>query len=317
MENKSFRTVIKTTSEKNKIDYASNIVLFGSCFSENIGNKLRYFKFHELTNPYGILFNPIAIETAINECVNNKRYTKDDLFFHHEQWHSFQHHSDFSDTNSEIVLENINTQIAHTHKELKKATHLIITLGTAWIYEHLEKNKIVANCHKVPQKKFLKKLTPIDGIKESLENIKMNLQRINPLITVIFTISPVRHLKDGMIENSLSKAHLLSAVHQVSDSKTFYFPSNEIMLDDLRDYRFYKSDMVHPNETAIDYIWKVFKETWISNQTEKLQKEIVIIQKGLSHKPFNTNSLAHKSFEDNLRLKIKNLKEKYNIIFNK
>lgn len=315
MENLSFRTVLKPKPEKNTIDYSSKIVLIGSCFSENIGNKFRYFKFDELTNPYGILFNPIAIETAIKECVVQKKYTKDNLFYHNEQWHSYHHHSDFSGSNASTVLENINTNIQKTHQALQKATHILITLGTTWIYKHIESNKTVANCHKVPQKEFQKKLLSVEEILQSLQNIKKHIQTINPASTIIVTVSPVRHLKDGMLENSLSKAHLLTAIHQVTDLQTYYFPSNEIVLDDLRDYRFYEKDMVHPNEIAIDYIWNIFKNTWISNKTENLQKEIDVVQKGLLHKPFNPNSAAHKSFKEKLTHKIKKLKDSDQINF--
>ena len=315
MENSSFRTRIKTNIATNKIDYASKIILFGSCFSENIGEKFRYFKFDARTNPYGILFNPIAIETAINECVAKKTYTKEDLFFHNEQWHSYAHHSDFSATEPEIVLKKINDSIQETHQQLKSATHIILTFGTAWVYEYLESKMTVANCHKVPQKEFKKKLLTIEEITQALQNIKKQVLDIHPEITIILTSSPVRHIKDGIVENALSKAHLLAAIHSATDAQTSYFPSYEIVLDDLRDYRFYEKDMVHPNETAIDYIWSIFKRTWMASKTEKLQKEIDTIQKGLLHKPFNSSSKAHKLFKEQLALKIKTLEEDNHIIF--
>jgi hypothetical protein len=315
LENLSFRTAIKLNPEKNKIDYQSKIILFGSCFSESIGTKFRYFKFNELTNPYGILFNPIAIENAVRECVLQKEYNQQDLFFHNEQWHSYKHHSDFSNADATVVLKKINNRIQETHEQLKNATHLILTLGTAMAYEHLKSKQIVANCHKVPQKKFQKKMLTIEEIVESLQNIKKKIHVINPSITLVLTVSPVRHLKDGMLENSLSKAHLLSAIHQVTDLQTSYFPSNEIILDDLRDYRFYEKDMLHPNEVAIDYIWNIFKNTWISSKTEILQKEIEHIQKGLLHKPFNPSSDAHQLFKEKIAIKIKILKDSYHISF--
>tara|TARA_B100000809_G_scaffold193813_1_gene192853 strand:- start:4088 stop:5035 length:948 start_codon:yes stop_codon:yes gene_type:complete len=315
LENLSFRTPIKTNTEKNTIDYSSKIILFGSCFSENIGNKFRYFKFDALTNPYGILFNPIAIENAIRECVAQKEYSKEDLFFYNEQWHSYKHHSDFSNPDYTLVLKNINNRIQETHQQLKSATHLILTLGTAWVYEHLKNKQVVANCHKVPQNEFQKKILTMEEVTGSLQRIKKQIQAINPTTTIVLTVSPVRHLKDGMIENSLSKAHLLSGIHQVTDKETSYFPSHEILLDDLRDYRFYEKDMVHPNEVAIDYIWNVFKNTWISKKTEILQKKIDSIQKALLHKPFNPASEAHKLFKEKLVKKIKSLNESFSISF--
>ena len=316
MSDQNFRTVLKTTEQKNKIDHASNILLFGSCFSENIGQKLAYFKFKEHTNPYGILFNPIAIETTIRECIQKKIYTKNDLFFHNERWHSFQHHSDFSDENPDTILKNINASILEANENLKKASHIIITLGTAWVYEQKSNGIVVANCHKVPQKQFSKKIIPVTGIVQSLQNIQKIISETNPSSTIIFTVSPVRHLKDGMIENSQSKAHLLAAIHEtIQQQNSFYFPSYEIMLDDLRDYRFFKRDMLHPNEIAIDYIWEAFKKTWIHSSTEEILKTINTIQKGLTHRPFNPNSEAHQKFLIQLQLKMDTLQKKYKIDF--
>ena len=315
MENLSFRTPIKIKPEENKIDFKSKIILFGSCFSENIGNKFRYFKFDEITNPYGVLFNPVAIENAINDCIHCKTYTKKDLFFQNEQWHSYNHHSDFSSMDVNHILSKINGNIQEIHQQLQNTTHLIITLGTAWVYQHIKTDKIVANCHKVPQKEFHKKLLSVNDIRKKLTSIKNNIFSLNPSINIIFTVSPVRHLKDGMVENSISKAHLLTAIHDTLDKNTNYFPSYEIVLDDLRDYRFYEKDMVHPNETAIEYIWNIFKNTWITGKTEKILKEIDVIQKGLLHRPFNPNSDAHKKFKANLLIKIKNLKDSSDIIF--
>lgn len=315
MDNDIFRTSIKLKEEKNQVDYSSNIVLFGSCFSENIGKKLDYYKFNASTNPYGILFNIAAIEKAIIECIDKKTYSENDLFYYNELWQSFNHHSDFSDVSSTRVLKKINNSIQKANNDLLEASHIIITLGTAWVYEKIDSKLVVANCHKVPQKEFNKKLLSIEEISNSIEKIKSLLLSFNSKINIIFTVSPVRHLKDGMLENSLSKAHLLSAIHKNLDQKTFYFPSYEIMIDDLRGYRFYNSDMVHPNEVAINYIWNSFKKTWISDHTLAIQKEVAIIQKGLQHKPFNPSSEAHIKFKKTLDLKIENLSKLRKIYF--
>jgi len=314
LSEQNFRTLLKIKGQKNKIDYKSNIVLFGSCFSENIGDKFSYFRFNQLTNPYGILFNPKSIEIAISECVQKKQYTEENLFFFNEQWHSYQHHSDFSNSSLYAILNNINATILVTYEKIKQASHIIITLGTSWVYQTKEKETIVANCHKVPQKQFSKKLLSVPEISKSLDALKKQILKINPSVIIIFTVSPVRHLKDGMIENTLSKAHLLTAIHQeTNDLNSFYFPSYEIVLDDLRDYRFYEKDMLHPNETAIDYIWEVFKKTWVHTTTDSLQKEIDIIQKGLKHRPFNPKSISHEKFRNQLQSKIENLKKTHNI----
>lgn len=315
MEKTTFRTQFNTNPEKNQIDYSSEIVLFGSCFSENIGNKLDYFKFNSTTNPYGILFNPIAIENSIAECVTNRRYTKEDLIFHNELWHSFNHHSDFSDMDYNVVLNNINTSIKKTHEQLKTASHILITLGTAWVYHYLESQLPVANCHKIPQKKFTKKILTVEDIEHSISIIKKAVLKLNPDAIFIFTVSPVRHLKDGMVENTLSKSHLLTAIHKSLDNKTNYFPAYEIMMDDLRDYRFYSDDMLHPSKIAINYIWDIFCSSWLSKNIDHIKKEVSIVQKGLSHRPFNPDSKNHKEFANQLKDKITKLSKNHNIIF--
>ncbi len=304
MENLSFRTKSQYIEETNQIDYSSQIVLFGSCFTEKIGEKLDYLKYKSSTNPYGILFNPISIENAILECIENKNYTEKDLIFHEEYWHSFNHHSDFSSMESKLVLEKINSSIKKAHCDLKNASHIIITYGTAWVYEYLDTKTKVANCHKIPQKKFAKKLISPEEIEKSISSIKEAIKKLNPNSTVIFTLSPVRHLKNGMVENSLSKACLLTAIHKSIDKSSRYFHAFEIMMDDLRDYRFYSDDMIHPNALAVTYIWSVFKEIWISKKTNETSRRIEDIQKSLNHRPFNTQSKEYNKFKEKLTKKI-------------
>ena len=290
---------------KNLIDYKSNILLIGSCFSENIGNKLAYYKFQSLQNPIGILFHPKAIENFVTDVINERVYTENDLIFENERWHNFNAHSGLSSSDKNEILNNLNTAISSTNKKLKEASHIIITLGTSWVYRFIESDKIVANCHKIPQKKFLKELLSIDEITESLEALIALVKSVNKNATLLFTVSPVRHLKDGFTENQQSKSHLIAAIHNVIEprKKTHYFPSYEIMMDELRDYRFYAEDMIHPNKTAINYIWNRFSEVWISEKSLSIMKEIETIQKGLSHKPFNVNSELHKQFLKNLESK--------------
>lgn len=256
-----FQTHIPLKKQKHHlINYNSKLLLLGSCFSENIGNKLSYYKFQTQQNPFGILFHPKAIETFIAKVINEEMYTENDVFFHNERWHCFDAHSVVSSTSKEELLNTLNTNINSTYQHLKNTSHIIITLGTAWIYREIATDTLVANCHKIPQKKFLKELLTVEEVSESLEAINSLIKSINPETTIIYTVSPVRHIKDGFIENQRSKAHLLSAIHQVVESRnnTHYFPSYEIMMDELRDYRFYAEDMIHPNQTAIDYIWEKF-----------------------------------------------------------
>ncbi|MGB5363048.1 MAG: GSCFA domain-containing protein [Aureibaculum sp.] len=308
-----FRTEISIQKENHLIDYDSDIILLGSCFAENIGDKLSYHKFNSLVNPYGILFHPIAIEKAITQSINQIKYTKEDLYFFNELWSSFNHHSKFSSINSENILSKINKGIANFNLRLRSASHLIITLGTAWVYRFIEKDKIVANCHKIPQKKFTKELLSIDDISESLEAIITLIKSVNKNISVILTLSPVRHLKDGFIENSLSKAHLLSAIHEVINikEKIHYFPSYEIMIDELRDYRFYDEDMLHPNSMAIKYIWDKFRNSWMSEKTVKLSNKVENLQQSLAHRPFHPESKQHQAFLKSIKDQISSLNKQY------
>ena len=301
---------------KNLIDYNSKVILLGSCFSDNIGKKLRYHKFQSVLNPFGILFHPKAIESVIKNAITKKEYTEEDVFFFNERWQSFTTHSKLSASSKEEALNQLNQASALINTALKSSTHIIITLGTSSVYRFLASGKIVANCHKVPQHKFKKELLPITEINKSLSSIISLVRKVNPNINFIFTISPVRHLRDGFIENQQSKSHLISALHQIIkiQKNIFYFPSYEIMMDELRDYRFYKEDMIHPNQIAINYIWEKFYENWLSDEAIDLKKQVIKIQRGLEHKPFNTDSNEYREFLSSLQKKIKALKKKYSHI---
>ncbi|MCB4799426.1 GSCFA domain-containing protein [Neotamlana laminarinivorans] len=302
----------------NLINYHSNILLLGSCFSENIGDKLEYFKFKNFQNPFGILFHPIAIEVLITDALNNKIYTDNDVFFHNEQWHCFNAHSKLSNTSKEELLNKLNLQLQNTKIQLQTASHIVITLGTAWVYRLIENNSIVANCHKIPQKNFKKELLSVQNVSESLQNIINQIRTINKDSSIIFAVSPVRHLKDGFIENTRSKSHLISAIHHVINvqsankiGSTNYFPSFEIMMDELRDYRFYNIDMLHPNQLAINYIWENFKQVWINEKVYSVINEVDKVQKSLQHKPFNENSESHKKFLEKIKVKIEAIQSQY------
>lgn len=308
------QTKIKFSKQThNLINYKSNVLLIGSCFSEHIGNQFSYFKFTTSQNPFGILFHPKAIEKFITNSINQKVYDENDVFFQHDRWHCFDAHSKLSSPNKEELLSNLNRAISTTQKTLKQASHLVITLGTSWVYRFLEADSIVANCHKIPQKKFTKEILTVDEISESIEAIISLVKSINPSIHFIFTISPVRHLKDGFIENNQSKSHLIAAVHDVLDpiKNSHYFPSYEIVMDELRDYRFYSEDMIHPNKTAINYVWDKFSNNWIDDNAFDTMQKIDSIQKRKLHKPFNENSPAHLSFLEKLNSDIKLLQNNF------
>lgn len=299
--------------QHNQIDYNSKIMLFGSCFSENIGEKFKYFKFESSINPFGILFHPLAIENLITRAINKDYYSEEDLCFHNEQWSCLDSHSKLNKTSKVELLAILNSQIDETYNQLKSASHVIITLGTSWVYRLIESDKIVANCHKLPQKKFLKELLSVEEISESLEAIISLVKSINPEVSFLFTVSPVRHVKDGFVQNTQSKSHLLAAIHQVVEPRNqlYYFPSYEIMMDELRDYRFYNSDMLHPSEIAINYIWEKFKNVWLSSDALNISEVVAAIQAKKAHRPFNPNSQAHQAFLAKLQIEIENLQMIY------
>ena len=270
-----------------------------------MGKKLEYFKFQNFLNPLGILFHSLAIENLLTNAINQKKYTEADIFFLNEQWHSYEAHSKLSNVSKDELLNNLNESIKSTHLQIKNSTHIIITLGTAWVYRHLESDIIVANCHKVPQKQFVKELLSVEEVSESLQAIASLIRIVNPKTAIIFTVSPVRHLKDGFVENTQSKSHLIAGVHKLIEPRNHihYFPSYEIMMDELRDYRFYDDDMVHPNTAAINYIWERFQESWIAKEALKTMDEVDSIRKGMHHKPFNKESEAYRQFLQDLRSK--------------
>lgn len=310
------QTHIPLVRAQNQIGYQSQLLILGSCFAENIGNKIEHFKFQSLSNPFGILFHPLAIEKLILKSIRIETYTEDDVFFLNERWHCFDAHSDLSDPSKENLLKKLNAALDQTYQQLAKATHIFITLGTSWVYRKTETDAVVSNCHKVPQKEFSKKLLSIEQIKDSLENSVEAIRTINKNTQVVFTVSPVRHLKDGFIENQRSKSHLIAAAHQIKEAS--YFPSYEIMMDELRDYRFYNEDMVHPSQLAIDYIWKKFKEVWLSPKTYPIMEKVDAIQKGFFHRPFNPSSEKHQQFLKSLEEKITYLQKEHSYMkFNK
>ena len=299
-------TPIKLSRQNPPINYSSKVLLLGSCFAQNMGAKLEYYKFQQCTNPFGILFHPVAIEKLITRAVNHTWFTSKDVFLQNEQWHCFLAHSKLSNTSEEDLISALNSALEKLRFSLLEASHVVFTFGTAWVYKHLEKDTIVANCHKVPQKEFVKQLLSPDDVSDVLLGIETKLRTINPTCSIINTVSPVRHIKDGLIANSRSKAHLIAGVQEIvsPEKLNYYFPSYEIMMDELRDYRYYKEDLIHPNQTAIAIIWNAFTGSWICPETAALQKKIATIQSGMLHIPFNERSKAHLLFKKDLEVEI-------------
>lgn len=304
------QTQIPLSSAENQIDYNSRVLLLGSCFSDNIGKKFEYFEFQSFQNPFGILFHPKAIENLIAKSIGQETYSEEDIFLHNERWHCFDAHSDLSHSSEGDLVEKLNEGLKTTDRQIRESTHIIITLGTSWVYRKIESDKIVSNCHKIPQSAFNKELLSSQEVLYSLNNILDKIASVNASAQITFTISPVRHLKDGFVENQRSKANLIAAVHEIiNGGNASYFPSYELMMDELRDYRFYERDMVHPNQLAIDYIWEKFKTVWVSEEAYQIMGKVEEVRKGLQHRPFNSDSERHQKFMRSLEEKIIYLKQ--------
>jgi hypothetical protein len=313
----SFRTIFDISQNGVKIDYNSNIFLLGSCFSQNIGDKFSYYKFNTIANPFGVLYNPVSISNSIKILLDKREFSSTDLFNHNGLWSSFSHHSSFSDTDRSKVLDSINKQVVEASLFLQKTNLLIITFGTSWVYEYKDSGKVVSNCHKIPSNKFNRYKLTVNKIVEQYVEILNLLKRQNPDINILFTVSPIRHIKDGMEQNQLSKSTLIVAIHELVNmfDNVSYFPSYEIVMDDLRDYRFYNSDMIHPSQTAIDYIWERFRDVNIDSSALSLMIDIDKINKSLSHKSFQPKSEAHQIFLRGVKAKIDKMMTSYGIDF--
>lgn len=310
-----FSTSIPIEKYQFPIDYNSKIMSLGSCFASTMAEKFEYFKFNNVVNPFGIIFNAVSIERIVERIVNQEVFTENDIFLHNEMWHCFEVHSCLSNPDKVVFLSILNELIEQSNNLIIDLSHCIITYGTSWVYRNIETNQVVANCHKMPQKQFTKELLSSETTQKSIEKTIALIQKINPKCHFIFTISPVRHIKDGFVENNVSKSHLISAIYNSKFTNQNYFPSFEIMMDELRDYRFYAKDMLHPSQTAIDYIWIRFFENYINEKEFETMQKVCAIQKALKHKPLNENSDNHQKFLQELREKIKHMQETYATIY--
>ena len=293
-----FFTNINIKSLQPPITYNDKLMLVGSCFTEHIGNYLEEVKFRVLQNPHGILFDPISVCKSIESYIENRQYTEDDLFYYNEAWHSWQHHSRFSGIDKEKVLEKINQSQQTAHTFLKQADWLMITLGSSFVYKLVEQQQPVANCHKMPAQTFVKHLSTIEETIVALDTVLYRLFQFNPELKVMFTISPVRHLRDGVVDNNRSKARLIEAVHHLVNKfdRLHYFPAYEIVIDVLRDYRFFDTDLAHPNYAATQFVLEKFAESCCSESTRTTMEEIKKLVIARNHKPFNPTSNQHKKF---------------------
>lgn len=280
------------------VSHNDRILLIGSCFTSNVGKQLEELKFSVLHNPTGILFDPYSVVQHLRDALHGNTYSEKDLALNDEVWHSYDHHTDFSATNQTCVTEKINEAIVCTGDFLKKADVLFITLGSAFYYRLAANGNRVANCHRFPSKTFTKHLAEIDEIKQAFTDIITEIRDQNPALKVVFTVSPVRHIREGVVNNNRSKARLLEAVHSVAESmdNVYYFPAYELVIDVLRDYRFYDIDMVHPNYQATRFVFDAFRDTFFTLETQVLCDKIREVVTAYRHRPSFPDTEAHRKF---------------------
>ncbi|MES2762175.1 MAG: GSCFA domain-containing protein [Bacteroidota bacterium] len=306
-----FHLGFQPNTSSHKITHQSELLMIGSCFSEHIGNRLNDLKFSIHSNPFGIVFNPKSIETALNRIINNTYFTEAEVFEKDGQWFCMDAHSAISGSSEQELITGLNSMIDQWYQKLKSANYLTITFGSAYAYNDKARNKIVANCHKLPQALFEKTLLDTQDVVRDYQNLIDQLSQFNSGLKLLFTVSPVKHLKDGVVENSLSKAILIQAVHQLVklNANCFYFPAYELVNDDLRDHRFYEADMAHPNAQAIDYVWQKFGETYFDETTVALNIKLVEIKQAFHHRLFNEKSESALAFKQKYRRKCLELQE--------
>lgn len=308
-----FRTKVELPVGQGEIRHSDSISLWGSCFAENIGKLLSDNKFDCDVNPFGVLYNPLSIAKSMSILLDGKTYHEKDLRFDKGIWYSLMHHSSFSSTNQSECLEKINLRIVKGREMLGKARWIIFTWGTARVYEWKETGEIVGNCHKLPDRLFTRRLLGVEEVVSVFGSLLKKIHLINPDAQFLFTVSPIRHAKDGMHGNQLNKAVLLLAIEKLCREipSCHYFPSYEIMLDELRDYRFYADDMLHPTPLAVNYIWECFCSSFFTADTLRIMKDWQEIRKALEHRPFDAKSEAYYTFLSQIMLKIERLKEKF------
>lgn len=292
-----FRTEIHIPQSKFLISHHDKIMMIGSCFAENVSQRMLESGFNVHVNPFGILYNPVSIANALSDILYKNEYTVHDLFESNGLYQSFSHHGKFSGVNKEEVLLGMNKELLSSKESLRQAQYLIITFGTARVYR-LNNGRVVANCHKLPDYYFSHDLLSLNEIVQQWHQTIQQVRNYNPQIKILFTVSPIRHWKDGAMENQISKSTLFLSIHEMRKwlENIYYFPAYELMMDDLRDYRFYAEDMLHPNTQAVEYIWEKFGQTYFSDATRLLIKEWASLQRSINHRPFNPDSEEYKAF---------------------
>ncbi len=308
-----FRTVVHIPVATGKISYNSSILFFGSCFSENIGERFVERRFNATINPFGILYNPASVKQSLDILMDKRMFDDSMLFEYKGLWHSFYHHSRFSSVDKNEVITNVNEQIVAGYERLADAEFLFITFGTSWVYEHSEDKLVVANCHKLSSSNFSRYRLTVEEIVDSYNELVGRLKKFNPGLKIIFTVSPVRHWKDGAHGNQLSKSVLFLAIDSLVKRYSYveYFPAYELVIDDLRDYRFYDEDMLHPNSQAVEYIWKRLTEVYFNDKASDFEKVIEKVLRARKHRPFNPATEEYKKFAKGEVVKLEKILKDY------
>ena len=314
-----FQTKVDILKAEFNITYEDSIMTLGSCFAENIGRKMQDVCFETDINPFGVLYNPVSISNSIKLLIENKPFTDTDIFKSRDLWQSFSHSSLFSATSPERCLEKINERFWGAASFLERADFLLITFGTAWIYEERKSGSVVSNCHKLPASNFTRRRLTVDEMVADYSDLINDITTKYPRIKLIFSISPIRHWKDGAHENNISKSTLLLAIDELQQkfSEVHYFPAYEIQMDELRDYRFYASDMLHPSDVAVDYIWQRFSETYFDEVTTRIKKEFEQLLSDLSHRPLFPESDEYLKFQQHVQKKKSDFELKYPFLKNR
>ena len=313
----SFRTIVTPAKPGFTISHDDRLVSIGSCFSEHIGQKFSNYRFNININPFGQQYNPHSIAQAIERLINPVPFTNNELILHNEQYHSLAHHGSFSKSNSKETLLGINEHLQKAAADLKQASVLFLTFGTSHVFKWKETGAIVSNCHKLPGNLFDQVLMKPEDIISTLQLTLDKLKQLNPNLKVVLTVSPVRYFAFGAYENSVSKSHLFTATHtlQQTNPNLYYFPAYELVMDDLRDYRFFADDMLHPNQQAISYVWESLSDTFFASKTSNVLPQIEEVLQALNHRPRNPDSEAHQKFLQKNEEKMRGLERDLGIVF--
>jgi hypothetical protein len=308
-----FRTLITPEPSKKQLKPGSHVLFIGSCFAEHVGKRMKDYCFNSIINPFGTLYNPVSISNAITILIKKKLFIETDLHYSGNKWFSFYHNTGFSHDNTEECLQKINKAVKEAASFFTKTDYIFITPGTAWVYEYKKNRQVVSNCHKLPANQFIRRRLTMEEVVAVFNAMIKQIRSVLPAVTLVFSVSPVRHWKDGAHGNQLSKSVLLLAIDEVvkNNQATEYFNSYELVMDDLRDYRFYASDMIHLNQPCIDYIWDNFVKTYFSEEAQQYIKDIHQLVTDCKHRPVDILSKEYACFLNKTYQKLVSVSKRY------